>query len=143
MRRRSPRTMEERFLRPRSAVGPESGRVASYVRSRSGFVLRGIVRFVALVAVVAGLCVGVALLVVAFGGASAGRAIPVALYIGGAFLVAVAVLGARGTLTVDPRWNWDPVTADQLRRSQGIRTAYLAVGLAVVALGLLADAVLG
>ena len=142
MRARSPRTMEERFLRSRSPVEPQPSRIGSFIRSRSGVVLRGIVRFVALVAAAAAVCVGIALLVVAFGGASAGRAVPVALYIGGAFLVAAAVLGARGTLTVDPRWNWDPVTAEQLRRSQGIRTAYLAVGLAVVALGLLADAML-
>ena len=135
--------MEERFLRPRSAVGPEPSRVGSFVRSRFRFVLRGIARFVGLVAAAAGLCVGIALLVVAFAGASAGRAVPIALYIGGACLVATAVLGARGTLTVDPRWNWDPVTAEQLRRSQGIRTAYLAVGIAVVGLGLLADALLG
>jgi hypothetical protein len=142
VRGRSPRTMEERFLRPRSPVGPQPSRVGSFIRSRSGFVLRGIVRFVAGVGAAAAMCVGIALLVVVFGGASAGRAVPVALYIGGAFLVATAVLGARGTLTVDPRWNWDPVTAEQLRRSQGIRAAYLAVGLAVVALGILADAVL-
>jgi hypothetical protein len=135
--------MEERFLRTRAPVEPEPGAVASFVRSRVGFVARGVARFVALVLLAAGICVGIALLVVELGGSSTGRSIPLALYIGGAFLVATAVLGARGTLTLDPRWNVDPVTADQLRRSHGIRAAYLVVGMAVLGLGVLAEALLG
>lgn len=131
--------MEERFLRTRGAVEPERRQwtVPAFVR----IVVAGLARLTTLVAVAAGISVGIALLVGAWRGSSLWNAATLGLYVGGALLVAAGALSWGGQSYEVGGYEVREVQTDpeERRRRQSRMGLYVVVGVAQVALGVLLE----
>ena len=131
--------MEDRFLRT-GAIEPARRVRETSLHPMVRMLVLGVARFAGLAAGAAAIAVVVALLVGLLVGAAHERSVPLGLYVGGALLVFSAVLTSGTDIT--PDWVVDEVTAEELRRSRGVRWANLSLGMALIGLGLLADSVL-
>ena len=134
MRRHTERTMEERFLRT-GAVEPA---VRRGLPRFGGMVLTGLARFAGLVTVAAGISVGVALLIAWWRGSDLLRSATLGLYLGGALLIVVPLLGAGGRSYSSGDYVIHELDTDPAshRAWQGTMWAYLAVGVTLVGIGI-------
>jgi uncharacterized membrane protein YedE/YeeE len=130
--------MEARFLRS-GAVEPQRDqrRLNPTVR----MLLVGMGRFVAFVAIAAGVAVGIALAVAAFTDSDAWRAVTLGLYVGGALLVAIPLFSWSGrTASIGGYDVYElPLDAHSRRRWQAQLGAYVAIGMALIGLGVLLE----
>ena len=131
--------MEERFLRT-GAIEPARRERETSLHPVVRMLLVGVARFAAFAAGAAAIAVGVALLIGTLVGAAHERSVPLGLYCGGALLVFSAALTSGTGIT--PDWVVDEVTAEELRRSRGVRWVNLALGMALIGLGIAADSLL-
>ena len=140
MRRRRESSMEERFL-GRGGVEPERSGLNPTVR----MLLVGIARFIAYVAVAAAVSVGIAVALAALRGGDLWRAATLGLYVGGALLVVLPLFSWSGrTGSIGGYDVYEiPVDATARRHWQSQLVAYLAIGLAVIGLGILLEVVRG
>ncbi len=129
--------MAERFLRT-GAVQPEQRRG---VHPNVKMIAAGIARFAAIVALAAGLSVGISLLIGWQRGSDLWRAAALGLYLGGALLIAIPLLSAGGrTHDTGGGYTYLEIEGATGRRAwQGTIAVYLAVGLALIGLGILLE----
>ena len=127
----------ERFLRT-GPVEPERRRVAPPGSSQ---LVHGLLRYVAFVAIAAGVSVGIALLIGLWTDSSFARAASLGLFLGGALLIAVPVFQGGMPPMSQPEVGYEKFDLSaQARRSwQAQAWGYLAIGLSLIGLGVLVE----
>jgi hypothetical protein len=142
MRRRREQSMEQRFLRG-GAVTPERARRS--VSPTAAMIVRGLARFAAFVATAVAVSVGVALLIGWLTGSNLWRSALLGLYFGGAVLIIFPLLSWGGRPVSVGGYGLHEIDVDPelRRRRQGELWAYVFVGLAVIGIGVLFEALTG
>ena len=135
--------MEERFLRSGDAVTPERPRRELGPRTRT--LIRGLRRFALFVAIAAGVSVGLAVAIALWRDSDVGRAAALGLYLGGGALIAVPLFswGGRSHST----GGYDFIETESLgpegrRQWQAEHSAYLAIGVSLILIGLTVEMLL-
>jgi hypothetical protein len=133
--------MEQRFLRTGAVGAAPRRKVPAYVR----FVGAGLARLAGLVAVAAAISAGIGLLVGWLKGSDLGHAANLGLYLGGAALVAVALLSAGGQSFSSGEYVIHDVSADAhaRRHHQSKVGVYALVGALVLVLGAVVETLRG
>jgi hypothetical protein len=135
--RRSGQTMEERFLRTGAIEPPARRGLPRFAR----MLLAGLARFAALVTVAAGISVGAAVLIGWGRDSDLWRSATLGLYLGGALLIVVPLLGAGGRSYGSGDYVFYDIETDpEARRAwRGTLWTYLAVGVTLVGLGIVLE----
>ena len=128
--------MQERFLGATGRAHPPPPRRQLVPR----WILAGLLRLFVWVLLASALSIGLALLIGHFRGTDPSRSVPLGLYLGGAALCILAVLGAAGGRSSYGTGYIDNLPNDlNLRRVNALRGAYILVGLVLIGLGILVD----
>ena len=129
---RKQQTMEERFLRKRSAVHPAKRRRIPFPR----WLLFGVLRLLVWVVLISAVAIGLGLLFGHLKGTDPARSIPLSLYIAGAACMLATFGGAlSGRNMYRVMWDEGSTNDDVMRRFQAGRGAFALVGFLVIGLG--------
>jgi hypothetical protein len=127
--------MEERFLKGGHAARAHGRRRIRFPR----WIVNGLLRLAGWVLVVAAVSAGVGLLVGQLRGSDASRSVPLGLYVGGAGMALLSLLGTGGRTAYGPGYLPPSRTDLNMRQQQAMRGAYALVGVCVIGLGIFFD----